>query len=111
MKNQERVWKAEQQNNEEKKRIAELQKEIAMEKDREELQSLAKEKKDDKKLDWMYKPHNTVDREQYLLGRSVDKQFEDLNKAEKAAEQNKPVKNHVDHGIKLLLKQNSLILH
>ncbi|XP_058795644.1 pre-mRNA-splicing factor CWC25 homolog isoform X2 [Phymastichus coffea] len=97
MKNMERVWKAEQQDNEEKKRIAELKKEIAMEKDKEELQSLAMEKKDNHKLDWMYKEHNTVDREQYLLGRSVDKQFEDMAQAEKAAEQNKIGKNHVEH--------------
>lgn len=56
-------------------------------------------KKDEKKLDWMYKAP-TVNREDYLLGRKVDKQFEQMVQAEKESDPNKtyPVKNHVEHG-------------
>lgn len=105
MKNQEKVWKAEQQDNQEKKRIAELKKEIAMERDREEMTSFAMEhgaieKKDDKKLDWMYKgPNQNVNREEYLLGRKIDKQFEQMVQAEKETEPRPQVKNHVEHGM------------
>lgn len=100
----ERVWKAEQQDSQEKKRIAELKKELAMERDREEMKNFAMEhgaieKKEDKKLDWMYKgPNENVNREEYLLGRKIDKQFEKMVQAEKETEQNKQVKNHVEHG-------------
>lgn len=43
MKNQERVWKAEQKDNEEKKRIAELQREINAERDKEDMQKFAED--------------------------------------------------------------------
>lgn len=105
MKNMEKVWKAEQQDNQEKKRIAELKREIAMERDREGMKAFAMEqgaieKKEDKKLDWMYKgPNENVNREEYLLGRPIDKQFEQMAQAEKKSEQSKPAKNHVDHGL------------
>lgn len=104
MKNMEKVWKAEQQKDQEKKRIAELKKEIEMEKDREDMTKYAMEqgvieKKDEKKLDWMYKgPNQMVNREEYLLGRPVDKAFEQMAQAEKDAEQNKVPKNHVEYG-------------
>lgn len=104
MKNMEKVWKAEQQDNQEKKRIAELKKEIAMERDREEMKAFAMDqgvidKKEDKKLDWMYKgPNDSVNREDYLLGRPIDKQFEQMVQAEKETDQNK-LKNHVEHGV------------
>ena len=104
MKNMEKVWKAEQQDTQEKKRIAELKREIAMERDKEEMKAFAMnqgviEKKDDKKLDWMYKGPETVNREDYLLGRRIDKQFEKMVETEKDTDQNKSAKNHVDHGM------------
>ncbi|XP_001601556.1 pre-mRNA-splicing factor CWC25 homolog [Nasonia vitripennis] len=103
MKNMEKVWKAEQEDKQEKKRIAELKREIAMERDREEMKAFAMEqgaieKKEDKKLDWMYKgPHENVNREDYLLGRPIDKQFEQMAQAEKNTEQSQSAKNHVEH--------------
>ncbi|XP_014472916.1 PREDICTED: pre-mRNA-splicing factor CWC25 homolog [Dinoponera quadriceps] len=102
MKNMEKVWKAEQQNDQEKRRIAELKREIEMEKDREDMTKYAMEqgvieKKDEKKLDWMYKgPNQMVNREEYLLGRPVDKAFEQMVQAEKA-ELNRIPKNHVEY--------------
>lgn len=51
------------------------------------------------KLEWMYKgPHSTVDREEYLLGKSVDKSLEQLNAQEKQQQLGiQPPKNHVEH--------------
>lgn len=43
MKNMERVWKAEQKDTEEKKRIAELQREIIAERDKEDMQKYAED--------------------------------------------------------------------
>ncbi|XP_058059010.1 pre-mRNA-splicing factor CWC25 homolog isoform X1 [Anopheles bellator] len=109
MKNQERVWKAEQQEAAEKKRLNELRREITEERNREELKSIAKKSGvipddgDDKKLEWMYRgPSQLVNREEYLLGRTVDKTFEDLDAQEKAATSNSAFgvaqpKNHVEH--------------
>lgn len=57
MKNQERVWKAEQAAAEEKKRIQELQRERAEERDRAELNELAKRNagaSGSNRLHWMY---------------------------------------------------------
>ncbi|EGI63492.1 Coiled-coil domain-containing protein 49 [Acromyrmex echinatior] len=102
MKNIEKVRKAEQQNDQENKRIAELKKEIEMEKDLEDIKKYAIEqgvieKKDDMKLDWMYKgPNQMVDREEYLLGRPVDKAFEQMQQAEKDSEMNRMPKNHLE---------------
>ncbi|XP_050451744.1 pre-mRNA-splicing factor CWC25 homolog [Cataglyphis hispanica] len=103
MKNMEKVKKAEQQNNQENKRIAELKRQIEMEKDREDMTKYAMEqgvieKKDEKKLDWMYKgPNEMVSREEYLLGRPVDKAFEQMQQAEKETELIKAPKNHVEY--------------
>lgn len=100
----EKVRKAEQQNNQENKRIAELKRQIEMEKDREDMTKYAMEqgvieKKNEKKLDWMYKgPNQMVNREEYLLGRPVDKAFEQMQQAEKEAELIKVPKNHVEYG-------------
>lgn len=73
MKNMEKVSrKAEQRNHRENKRTAKLKKEIEMEKDLEDVKKYAIEqgvieKKDDKKLDWMYKgPNRVVDREKSI---------------------------------------------
>lgn len=57
MKNQERVWKAEQAAAEEKKRIIELQRERAEERDRAELNEMARRNvgsSNDNRLNWMY---------------------------------------------------------
>ncbi|XP_043276562.1 pre-mRNA-splicing factor CWC25 homolog [Venturia canescens] len=103
MKNMEKVWKAEQQDHQEKKRIAELKREIEMEKDKEDMTKYAMdqgviEKKEDKKLDWMYKgPNQMVNREDYLLGKPIDKPFEKMVQAEKDGELNRAPKNHVEY--------------
>lgn len=44
MRNMEKVWKAEQKHDQEKKRIAELQREIREEKAREDIQKYAQDK-------------------------------------------------------------------
>lgn len=104
-KNQERVWKAEQADAAEKRKLAELQHEINEERNREELKSIAKKSgliadngDGDRKLEWMYKGPQ-VNREEYLLGRTVDKNFEQLDAQEKASTSvgiSQP-KNHVEH--------------
>ncbi|XP_037779861.1 pre-mRNA-splicing factor CWC25 homolog [Penaeus monodon] len=89
LKNQERVWKAEQQKAEEDRKMAELQRELKEERARELLQRTAEEsgaveKKGDAKLDWMYKgPGGHVSREEYLLGRKIDTAFDQMVKMEK----------------------------
>lgn len=51
------------------------------------------------KLEWMYKGANSaVDREEYLLGRSIDKTLEQLNAEEKQKQMGvQQPKNHVEH--------------
>ncbi|XP_061584849.1 pre-mRNA-splicing factor CWC25 homolog [Cololabis saira] len=80
MKNIERVWKAEQKHEAERKKIEELQKELKDERAREEMTRFAQEsgaiKKKDDRLDWMYQgPAGQVSRDEYLLGRPIDKQI------------------------------------
>jgi hypothetical protein len=42
------------------------------------------------KLDWMYKgPGGMADREEYLLGRAIDKSFDQMEQAEKASTSSK----------------------
>ncbi|XP_026214530.1 pre-mRNA-splicing factor CWC25 homolog [Anabas testudineus] len=82
MKNIERVWKAEQKHEAERKKIEELQKELKEERAREEMTRYAEEtgaiKKKDDRLDWMYQgPAGHVARDEYLLGRAIDKQITD----------------------------------
>ncbi|XP_008404883.1 pre-mRNA-splicing factor CWC25 homolog [Poecilia reticulata] len=82
MKNIERVWKAEQKYEAERKKIEELQKELKEERAREEITRYAEEtgaiKKKDDRLDWMYQgPTGQVSRDEYLLGRPIDKQITD----------------------------------
>ncbi|XP_077380543.1 pre-mRNA-splicing factor CWC25 homolog [Festucalex cinctus] len=82
MKNIERVWKAEQKHESERKKIEELQKELKEERAREEMTRYAEEsgaiKKKDDRLDWMYQgPSNQVSRDEYLMGRPIDKQITD----------------------------------
>lgn len=78
LRNVEKVWKAEQRHEAEQKKIEELQRELRDERAREEMQRFAEDtgavKKKDEKLDWMYQgPGGMVNREEYLLGRPVDK--------------------------------------
>ncbi|XP_028269472.1 pre-mRNA-splicing factor CWC25 homolog [Parambassis ranga] len=82
MKNMERVWKAEQKHEAERKKIEELQKELKDERAREEMTRYAEEsgaiKKKDDRLDWMYQgPAGHVSRDEYLLGRPIDKNITD----------------------------------
>ncbi|KAK2815595.1 hypothetical protein Q5P01_026062 [Channa striata] len=82
MKNMERVWKAEQKYEAERKKIEELQKELKEERAREEMTRYAEEtgaiKKKDDRLDWMYQgPAGQVSRDEYLMGRPIDKQITD----------------------------------
>ncbi|XP_074551318.1 pre-mRNA-splicing factor CWC25 homolog [Halichoeres trimaculatus] len=82
MKNIERVWKAEQKYEAERKKIEELQKELKEERAREEMTKYAEDtgaiKKKDDRLDWMYQgPAGQVSRDEYLLGRPIDKQITD----------------------------------
>lgn len=53
----------------------------------------------EEKLDWIYKSANSlVNREDYLLGRKVDKTLEQLNEEEKPQKFVLPTpKNHVEH--------------
>ncbi|MCJ8745256.1 hypothetical protein PDJAM_G00128270 [Pangasius djambal] len=80
LKNIERVWKAEQKHEAERKKIEELQKELKEERAREEITKYAQEtgavKKKDERLDWMYQgPGGQISREEYLMGRPIDKQI------------------------------------
>ena len=106
MKNQERVWRAEQAEAAEKRKLAELQKEITDERNREDLKRigqssgvLATTADNEKKLEWMYKGSSELlNREDYLLGRQVDKHFEETDRAEKEQLIGVTVpKNHVEH--------------
>lgn len=85
------MWKAEQADAAEKRKLAELQHEINEERNREELKTIAKKSgllpddgNGDRKLEWMYKGP-AVNREEYLLGRTVDKTFETMDAQEKAS--------------------------
>ncbi|XP_026473146.1 pre-mRNA-splicing factor CWC25 homolog [Ctenocephalides felis] len=56
---------------------------------------------EDKKLDWMYKkPGQSINHEDYLLGKTIDKEFEALAQEERnknQEEQGLAPKNHVEH--------------
>ncbi|KAM7352970.1 CWC25 spliceosome associated protein homolog [Cochliomyia hominivorax] len=110
MKNQEKVWKAEQAKSQEEKKLNDLRREIEEEKNREELKRIGRESgvlggysEGDKKLDWMYKSSTElINREEYLLGRKIDKSFEILQAEEREKEQQnlvgvKQPLNHVEH--------------
>ncbi|XP_016991255.1 pre-mRNA-splicing factor CWC25 homolog [Drosophila rhopaloa] len=111
MKNQERVWKAEEQAKMEERKLQDLRKEINEERDREELRRLGESSgvlannggaAGEAKLEWMYKNSTElINREEYLLGRKIDKSFETLQAEEHRQEQNtvglKQSINHVEH--------------
>ncbi|XP_037958395.1 pre-mRNA-splicing factor CWC25 homolog isoform X2 [Teleopsis dalmanni] len=108
IKNQERVWKAEQAQSQEDKRLKELRKEIEEEKYRERLVKVGEtsgvlSNDNNGKMDWMYRNNsNLINREEYLLGRRVDKTFETLQAEEKESTEvfvpgMKRAANHVEH--------------
>lgn len=105
MKNQEKVWKAERAETAEKQRMQDLEREINDERNREELKRIGQSsgvlaQTDDKKLEWMYKgPADLLNREEYLLGRRIDKTFEQLDAEEKTGNLIgvQVPKNHVEH--------------
>lgn len=107
LKNQERVWKAEQTKKAEDKKLNDLRKEIEDERNREQYKEIAKKSgliKDDgdgnNKLNWMYKSgSDLVNREDYLMGKSIDKNFEQLQAQEKAGASSSHQKNHVEHEV------------
>lgn len=91
LRNIERVWKAEQVRDQEKAKIEQLQKELQEERNKQEMRQYAENKgvikKREERLDWMYQGvAGLVDREQYLLGRKVDKNFEIAKKEEDGVE-------------------------
>ncbi|KAL5281233.1 CWC25 family protein [Megaselia abdita] len=107
IKNQEKVWKAEQAKMSEEKRMRELEKEIRDEKDRDELRKHGQSSgilpsNKNPKLEWMYKNSaELLNRDEYLLGKAVDRNFEELDKQEKSTATIgiKQQKNHVEHDV------------
>ncbi|KAI6647603.1 Pre-mRNA-splicing factor CWC25-like [Oopsacas minuta] len=85
-KNQERVWQAEMKDLAEKTRIEELKKEIANERAKEDMRRMAEDsgavRKKTQRLEWMYKGAIGVttesEREEYLLGKPIDRQVDVL---------------------------------
>ncbi|EDO45900.1 predicted protein [Nematostella vectensis] len=84
LRNVERVWKAEQKAEAESKKIEQLRRELLEEKAREEMQRHAVQqgisKKKSERLDWMYSAPGQINREEYLLGKPIDKQVDPLAK-------------------------------
>lgn len=86
----------------------ELQREIEHERNFEELRKIGQNSgvlatDDSRRLEWMYKgAENTLNREDYLTGRSIDKHFEEQDKVERQKDTSNLVgvtvqKNHVEH--------------
>ncbi|CAN8001971.1 unnamed protein product [Ixodes hexagonus] len=95
LRNIERVWKAEQMRDQERAKIEQLQKELEEERSKQEMRQYAENKgvvkKRQERLDWMYQGvAGLVDRDQYLLGRKVDKNFEMLKKEEEGVKEENP---------------------
>jgi len=108
LRNIERVWKAEQKHEVEKQKIEQLQKELAEERAREEIQAYAEDqgvvKKREERLDWMYQgPAAMVNREEYLLGRKIDKTLDLLEQQESGIE---PKKDDFDIGSTMFSSQD-----
>lgn len=108
LKNQKRVYEAEQANAAERRKVQELQREIQNERNFEELKRIGQNSgvlaADEKnRLEWMYKgAENALNREDYLTGRAVDKNFEKQDKMERQKDTSSLVgvtvpKNHVEH--------------
>ena len=84
MQNQERKWKAEQANEAEKKKLEELRQQLADERAREEMETMAVDaglKKRSDRLEWMYKGTHNINRDEYLLGKRIDKQVDNVLQA------------------------------
>ena len=96
MQNQERKWKAEQAHEAEKKKLEELRQQLADEREREEMETMAIDaglKKRSDRLEWMYRGVQNINRDEYLLGKKIDKQVDSLQQAadrEKEALSNGP---------------------
>ncbi|GIY41353.1 pre-mRNA-splicing factor CWC25 homolog [Caerostris extrusa] len=108
LRNIERVWKAEQKHEVERQKIEQLQKELAEERNREEIQTFAENqgvvKKKEERLDWMYQgPAAMVNREEYLLGRKIDKTLESIKSIENGGE---PPKDEEATGSMMFSSQN-----
>lgn len=108
LRNIERVWKAEQKHEVEKQKIEQLQKELAEERAREEIQAYAEDqgvvKKREERLDWMYQgPAAMVNRDEYLLGRKIDKTLELLEQHENGTE---PKKDDFEIGSSMFSSQD-----
>ncbi|UYV81525.1 CWC25 [Cordylochernes scorpioides] len=91
--NMEQVWKAEQKHEAEKKKIKQLQRELAEERAQEEMRNFAENQG----------PSALVDKEEYLMGRSVDKTFEVIQQLETGEAKNTPDESYLGN----LLKQAS----
>lgn len=102
------MYEAEQADAAERRKLQELQREIQHERNFEELKRIGQNSgvlapDDSKRLEWMYKgAENTLNREDYLTGRSIDKHFEKQDKVERQKEAPNLVgvtehKNHVEH--------------
>lgn len=92
----------------EKRKLAELQAEISAERNREDLRRVGQASgiiagDDGHKLEWMYRgPKENLNREDYLLGRTVDKTYEQFAEDERATEKQDHLgvsvpKNHVEY--------------
>lgn len=103
------MWEAEQADNAEKRKLAELQREIQNERNFEDLKRIGQTSgvlaaaNNKGKLEWMYKEAgSSLNREDYLTGRTIDSHFEKQDAAEKErAKANlvgvtAPI-NHVEH--------------
>lgn len=101
------MYEAEQADAAEKKKLRELQQEIQNERNLEDLKRIGQNSgvlaiDNSKRLEWMYKGgESTLNREEYLTGRSIDKHFEEQDAKERDKEHvlvgvSVP-KNHVEH--------------
>ncbi|CAH1249034.1 CWC25 [Branchiostoma lanceolatum] len=82
LRNIERVWKAEQKHEDERRKIEQLQNELKEEKAREDMRMFAEEqgavRKKDDRLNWMYQGQPEVNRDDYLLGKPIDKAIQEV---------------------------------
>lgn len=108
LKNQKRVYEAEQADAAERRKLHELQREIEHERNFEELKRIGQSSgvlatDDSRRLEWMYKGgESSLNREEYLTGRAIDKHFEEQDKVDRQKDTSNLVgvtvqKNHVEH--------------
>ncbi|UYV79595.1 CWC25 [Cordylochernes scorpioides] len=99
--NMERVWKAEQKHEAEKKKFKQLQRDLAEERAQEEMRNFA-ENQENSQRSWTGCTKALVDKEEYH-GRSVDKTFEVIQQLETGEAKNTPDESYLGN----LLKQAS----